>query len=246
MGEIMKQCENVIKAMKDNGGFATLGQLNRLVDVSKWATKTPFASIRRIVQENERFFKIRPGLWALTELKDEVLSKFQIKDKDNIEKQTEFNHTYYQGLLLELGNLKGHQTYYPPQDRNKMFLGKSLSNTINSVSFSDYNFTYPEVVQKAKTIDVIWFNKRKMPVSFFEIEHSTNIEHSLVKFVELQDFYSKFYIVASKEREKEFNQNMRKQVFSDLFKDKRVVFKDYDTISALHTKTFELLSLGDI
>jgi hypothetical protein len=76
----MKQYEAVIKVMEENGGYATLGYLNQNVlkiDGCKWATKTPFASIRRIVQDNRFFFKIRPGLWALkshrTRLPSEVL-----------------------------------------------------------------------------------------------------------------------------------------------------------------------------
>jgi len=59
----MKQHEAVIKIMEQNGGFATLGQLNhQVLKVSgvEWKTKTPFASIRRIVQD-ERFF-LRLGL----------------------------------------------------------------------------------------------------------------------------------------------------------------------------------------
>ena len=61
----MKQYEQVIQVMRENGGFATLGFLNHTLDVSKWKTKTPFASIRRIVQVERFFFKIKPGLWAL-------------------------------------------------------------------------------------------------------------------------------------------------------------------------------------
>ena len=60
----MNQKEQVIEAMKNNGGYATLQQLNVLVDVSKWKSKTPYASIRRIVQVNNEFFKIKLGLWA--------------------------------------------------------------------------------------------------------------------------------------------------------------------------------------
>lgn len=49
----MKQHEAVIKIMEESGGYATLGYLNQEVlkvpDVI-WNTKTPFASIRRIVQ----------------------------------------------------------------------------------------------------------------------------------------------------------------------------------------------------
>jgi len=63
----MKQYEAVIKVMENNGGYATLGFLNQEVLKIKdciWLTKTPFASIRRIVQDERFFFKIRPGLWA--------------------------------------------------------------------------------------------------------------------------------------------------------------------------------------
>ena len=56
----MKQKYYVIDAMRANGGYATLQQLNMLVDFSTWKTKTPEASIRRIVQENDEFFIISP------------------------------------------------------------------------------------------------------------------------------------------------------------------------------------------
>jgi len=52
----MTQKDYVIDAMRKNGGYATLRQLYSLVDVSTWGTKTPFATIRRIVQENADFF----------------------------------------------------------------------------------------------------------------------------------------------------------------------------------------------
>jgi len=71
----MKQHEAVIKVMEQNGGFATLGYLNQKVlkvsDV-EWKTKTPFASIRRIVQDERFFFKIKPGLWALLSHKNKL------------------------------------------------------------------------------------------------------------------------------------------------------------------------------
>lgn len=57
----MKQHEAVIKIMEQNGGFATLGYLNQTVlkvPNVEWKTKTPFASIRRIVQDERFFFKI--------------------------------------------------------------------------------------------------------------------------------------------------------------------------------------------
>ncbi len=67
----MKQHEAVIEIMTANGGYATLGHLYSealKVPGVKWNTKTPFASIRRIVQDGRFFFKIRPGLAELASL----------------------------------------------------------------------------------------------------------------------------------------------------------------------------------
>ena len=188
----MTQHEQVIELMRQNGGFATLGYLNSAIDVSGWKTKTPFATIRRIVQDERFFFKIKPGLWALKSFKDEVLSKFNISDQKNSQIQEEFNHSYYQGLISEIGNLKGLSTFVPNQDKNKLFLDKPLKE-ITTVS-DILEFTYPEVLRRAKTIDVIWFNNRKFPSAFFEIEHNTDFQNSFSKFIDLQDFYSEFFI----------------------------------------------------
>ena len=56
----MKQYEAVIQTLEKLGGVATLGQLNQEVFKIKdceWKSKTQFASIRRIVQENENIYK---------------------------------------------------------------------------------------------------------------------------------------------------------------------------------------------
>jgi hypothetical protein len=238
----MSQHEQVIEVLKENGGFATLGHLNKNVDVSSWKTTTPFASIRRIVQDKRFFFKIKPGLWALKSHKDYVLSKFNITDKKNIKTEEEFNHSYFQGLLTEIGNLKGHKTFVPNQDKNKLYLDKPLKDitTISEI----LEFSYPETLKRAKTIDVIWFNQRKFPSSFFEIEHSTDIQNSLLKFHDLQDFYSKFYIVGAIERKREYESKLNYSAFKDIRE--RVQFIDYEYVSNLHAKTFELNSLKDL
>ena len=74
----MKQYEAVIQTLEKLGGVATLGQLNQEVFKIKdceWKSKTPFASIRRIVQENENIYKIKPGLWALKSYQKELEDK---------------------------------------------------------------------------------------------------------------------------------------------------------------------------
>lgn len=229
----MKQHEAVILAMKQNGGYATLGQLYQIaprISGSTWGTKTPFASIRRIVQQHDDFFKIRPGLWALTSEKDKVLRLFA--GEGTKPKEREYSHYFYQGLVAEIGNLQGFKTYVPAQDRNKPFAEQKLGNVTTVSEF--YQFTYSDVLRRAKTIDVTWFNDRKFPGSVFEIEHSTDIQNSLLKFVELQDFRTKFYIVADSRRKAEFDNKISFYAFSSI--KPYVKFWDYDSVLDTHAK----------
>jgi hypothetical protein len=229
----MKQHEAVLLAMKQNGGYATLGQLYQTapkIPGCKWGTKTPFATIRRIVQERDEFFKIRPGLWALTAEKEKVMRLFS--GETTQAKEREYSHYFFQGLVAELGNLQGFQTYVPAQDRNKPFAEQKLGNVTTVSDF--YEFTYLEVLRRAKTIDVTWFNDRKYPSSAFEIEHTTDIQNSLLKFVELQDFRTKFYIVADSKRKAEFESKISFYAFNTI--KPFVKFWDYDSVLDMHAK----------
>jgi hypothetical protein len=112
----------VIEVLRKTGGYATLRRLNELVDFSTWATKTPEASVRRIVQDSPEIFKIQPGLWALEEMRDAVLRKFELKP-GNKKSEEIFTHGYYQGLLVEIGKYRNHTTYVPAQDQSNMGTG---------------------------------------------------------------------------------------------------------------------------
>ena len=236
----MKQYEQVIKVMEENGGWTTLGFLYHKVNTSLWKTKTPFATIRRIVQDERFFFKIKVGLWALKSHKKLLLEKFELNISK--EKEQDFSHSYFQGLLVEIGNIRGYNTYIPPQDKNKLFLDRKLGRIASLNHILD--FTYPQVIKRAKTIDVIWFNERKFPHAFFEVEHTTDIQNSLLKFNELQDFYTKFYILSAVERKREFEQKIAYTSFKDIRN--RVSFIDYDFVANLHTKSFELAKIGQL
>jgi len=238
----MKQYEAVIKVMEENEGYATLGFLNQeVLKVSnvEWKTKTPFASIRRIVQDKRFFFKIKPGLWALKSHKNKLPPEMSPADIISKQEQEVFNHSYYQGLLVEIGNLKKYETFVPSQDKNRRFLGKVLGEISSQINF--YQFGYDHIVRKARTIDVCWFNVRKMPGVLFEVEHSTDIQNSLLKFVELQDYNVNFFIVADKVRKAQYNDKLSLAAFSPI--KSRVQFMDYDKLSEWHTKTFEIVSL---
>jgi hypothetical protein len=232
----MNQREAVVEAMRARGGYATLGQLYKdalSIPGVKWETKTPFKSINRIVQNRKYFFRIRPGLWALLEAKDRL-------PPDVAKKPTrESDHTYYQGLLVELGNLRKQQTFVPKQDRRRAFLGKPLGSLITIKDI--YPFTYPEIVRRAATVDVIWFNQRKFPSEFIEVENTTDMHGAFLKFVMLYAFYSTFRVVAPAARKREFDSKLRHPSFVSVAE--RTKFTSYDLVANMHTKASEAVAL---
>ncbi|MDQ5837995.1 MAG: hypothetical protein M3379_14565 [Acidobacteriota bacterium] len=240
----MKQHEAVIQAMRENGGYATLGHLYRTatrIHGSRWeGTKTPFASIRRIVQVRKKdFFRIRPGLWALASERTEVLAKLALED--TLHQAEEFDHSYYQGLLIEIGNLKKYETFVPHQDKNRSFHSRKLLELASLKSLPA--FTHPRLLNRARTVDVSWFHKREMPYVFFEVEHSTDFRNSLQKFVEFQDFRVKLRIVADDKRRGEFESRLAENVFAPIRTETE--FISYANLSRWYKVTLEASALED-
>lgn len=219
------QPQQVINALKSQGGWATLRRLYEIIDFSTWGTRTPEASVRKIVQESDAIFKIRPGLWALEEYRDEVLRKFNLQT-GNRQSEELFTHGYFQGLLVKIGKNEGKNTFVPAQDRHRLFIETELGEIADLTSIP--NFTHDDLLRKARTIDVIWFNCRNMPSSFFEVEHTTDIKNSLSKFYELQDFHADFYIVADSHRKREFDDKLHNSIFHDI--ENRVNFLSYNQV----------------
>ena len=163
------------------------------------------------------------------------------KNKDS-EEMIEFNHSYYQGLLLEIGNLKKLDTFIPNQDKNRKFINKRLCDLSSLKKIPE--FSYPEIIKRSSTIDVIWFDNRlfddneiKLPHSFFEVEHSTDIQNSLLKYNDLQNFYTEMFIVADEVRKQEFEKKISYSVFRELKENNRVKFLSYDRLVELYEIT---------
>ena len=216
------QEHQVIEMLRREGGYATLKRLNEIMDFSTWKTKTPEATVRRIVQESEQIFKVHPGLWALEDYREDVLRKFELK-LGNKQSEEQFSHGYYQGLLVQIGKFHHQTTYVPAQDKSRKFIGKCLGDITDTTEIPP--FTYDKLLKRAKTVDVIWFNERQMPSNFYEVEHTTDIKNSLSKFYELQDFHADFHIVANASRKKEFEDKLHVSMFGPI--EKRVKFVDY-------------------
>ena len=229
------QADDVERALVELGGYATLADLYKRIPIQSWGTKTPFATVRRILQMDPRFFRIRPGLWGLRAQRNSILDSLQIAETAPEEQQQAFDHTYYQGLALMIGRLRGYEVFAPKPDRGKPFLGEPLGAQVSVQEFP--RFTYDTLCQRAQTIDVIWFHIREaglFPNAYFEIEHTTDFNSALIKFAEFQDFRIRFYIVARRERQGEFQKRIRASVFDAIRA--WVKFVDYETLVRLYER----------
>ncbi len=244
----MTQNQAVIETIEKLGGIATLNQINQnifKIEDCKWHTKTPFASIRRIVQQNADIYKIKPGLYALESHRQELegngilVQNEHNQDSDAIKT---FNHAYYQGLLLEMGKMRHLDTFVPDQDKHKQFLNQAELGNLRTIQVLP-EYSFPKLVKRSSTIDVIWFNDRHMPHSFFEIEHSTDIQNSLLKFNDLQDFAARMVIVADEKRHNEFISKMGYAAFHQLAEKKRVSFLSYESLGKQYEQEFEKQNL---
>jgi hypothetical protein len=76
-----------------------------------------------------------------------------------------------------------------------------------------------------------------MPFVFFEVEYSTGIQNSLLKFNDLRDFYSRMIIVAHRARQPEYEKKIQYSSFKEIRA--RVEFLDYVSLTKQYERAFE-------
>jgi hypothetical protein len=129
--------------------------------------------------------------------------------------------------------MRAAETWIPAQDKNQAFLDRTLADVRTLERIPE--FGYEHMVQRAKTVDVVWFNDRRMPETLLEVEFSTDFQNSLHKFLDLQDYYATFVIVADDTREQQFEKRLQQTGFEPI-RD-RVEFFDFEAVSRLHAAT---------
>jgi hypothetical protein len=182
--------EAIERVLRDHQGYASLLTIYRDIEKYRPLTgKTPHKTIQERVQRDPRFARIGLGVYAL---RSEIGKLPKPAEPRTAEDRAHSKHTRMQGMLIEIGNLEGFDTY--TADPKKVFENKRLG-AIATLAIVPA-FTFPKVVSTTRYIDVLWLNSRHFPARAFEVEYSTNIRNSLVKFTELQDFNTQFFIVA--------------------------------------------------
>jgi len=137
-----------------------------------------------------------------------LLTPFETPEVKNTAEES--LHSVLQGRLIEIGNMRGFQTYCP--DLSKKFNNKALSEIISlrqcpELQFSDYNVL--------RNIDVLWFREKGVnfiPEYAFEVELSTGTWSGVGRLATLIDYSNvKLYIISNDLRR--YNQVMHS--FSD-------------------------------
>jgi len=217
--------------MLDNGYLASLQHIYKEFPKYRALTgQTPFKTIQERVQRDPRFTRIGLGIYALTEYLDELPTSPKPQSNEQKKEQT---HYSIQGMLLEIGNMEGFDTYSP--NKNAIFDNKPL---MRIMTFSEFpSFTYSNIIQSVRFIDVLWFNDRGFPKFAFEVEITPQFRNSLLKFSELSDFYTTFYLVAGAENEDKFYREISRSAFREIRG--RCFFKTCDQVHDMYLKSVE-------
>ena len=217
--------------MLDNGYLASLQHIYKEFPKYRALTgKTPFKTIQERVQRDPRFTRIGLGIYALTGYLDKLPTSPKPRSKEQEKEQT---HYSIQGMLLEIGNMEGFNTYSP--NKNAIFNNKPL---VRIMTFSEFpSFTYSNIIQSARYIDVLWFNERGFPKFAFEVEITPQFRNSLLKFSELSDFYTTFYLIAESENRDKYHREISKSVFGEI--KGRCLFKTCDQVRDMYLKSIE-------
>lgn len=105
-------------------------------------------------------------------------------------------HSILQGRLLEIGNIRGYETFCP--DKSKKFNNRKLDEiatleTCPELQFSDYNLL--------KQIDVLWFKPKGsyfIPEYAFEVELSTGVWSGVGRMATLINYFNVIlYVIAN-------------------------------------------------
>lgn len=219
------------KVMLENGYYASLALIYKEFEKYRpFSGLTPLKTIQeRVQRDKRRFTRIGLGVYALTEYLEKLPRLIEPKTQSE---KNNYKHAKIQGMIIEIGNMKGFNTYTP--DRSKIFMNKELGNIITFKDCPD--FTYEKIVRTIKFCDVIWFNTRGFPERLFEIEDSTDFRSSLVKFTELQDFKTSFNLVALLQKKTKYEREIRKSAFNNITD--RCRFIDYKDIEEYYDACF--------
>lgn len=159
--------------------------------------------------------------------------QIKLQERSTVEESL---HSVIQGRLIEIGNLRGFQTYCP--DKSKKFNNKMLGEISSLQSCPELQFSDYKLLRQ---IDVLWFRNRGsnlIPEYAFEVELSTGVWSGVGRMATLLDYNNVgLYVIANDKRK--FQQVMNS--FSDY--QERYKFVENDSLGHLYSAEINLREL---
>jgi len=143
-------------------------------------------------------------------------------------------HSEIQGMLLEVGNTRGFETYCP--NKAPRFKTRALGEIATMKDFPEFPGLNNNIVRQ---IDVIWFSK-SFPIHAFEVELTTGIWSGLVRLAELKRLNTVFHIVTDGD-EVSFKRRVAGDIFAEIVK--RCHHASAEEVRALHGTEIHLSHL---
>jgi hypothetical protein len=224
---MVTKVDAIKKVIRDFGGVANWKQIYEHIDkyypavrVSKQWKAGIRGVLYREIKNKRNFKKVSLGLYALKEYKEESILE-ERKNKIKI-------HNFIQGVLVETGNREKFETYTPDKSKKyKENIHLFQIQTLNELP----EFTYPELTNDIKWIDVLWFSKEKLkfPVKIFEVVDSIGtLSKSLSRCLQLKNFNVEIFIVSPKKYKSKYDAEIGKKLYNE-FRD-RFRFIDYELV----------------
>ena len=222
----MTKVEAIKKVLEDHEGIATWEIIYN--EIEKYYPKIKYSDewqsgIRGVFYRDEKekgsFKRVGLGMVALTDFKEEKV--------EEIKQDTGRMHAYMEGICLEIGNFLKMQTFTADPTAKYNNLPLSELATLKTIP----QFTYSEILNTTKRIDVIWFNDKGyiFPKKAIEIVDSIGtLEPALKRTFQLVEFNLSFYILCKQEHKKKIEKELLCEPYKRI-RDRYVV-RDYDDI----------------
>lgn len=234
----MTKVEAIEHVLQDNGGAASWNYIYENIERYYPAAKVSKeweAGIRGVLYRdlNKRFKRVGLSIYALIDYKEEAAP---------IENRVRM-HSFMEGICLELGNFKKFDTY--TADPSAIYRDNiRLQNVATTINLPQ--FTYPEILQETKRIDVLWFNQKSFQFPQYAIEIVDSIgtlNGAFNRCLQLQNFRTKFIIVAPEKHHEKYKQTLSLEAYQR--EQHRFKFLNYDKLQEIYQNTAQLHKLEE-
>ncbi|MDR1553785.1 MAG: hypothetical protein LBS69_10040 [Prevotellaceae bacterium] len=222
----MTKVEAIKKVLEDHEGIATWQTIYNEIEKYYPAIKSQIdweAGIRGVFYRDEKekknFKRIGLGMVALTDFKAEEI--------EEIKQDPVRMHSFMEGVCLEIGNFLKLQTFTADPTAKYNNLPLSEIATLKNIP----QFTYSEIIDTTKRIDVLWFNDKgfNFPKKAIEIVDSIGtLEPALKRTFQLVEFNLSFYILCKQEHKKKIEKELSFEPYKRIRE--RYFVRDYDDI----------------